>query len=184
MHLLSVRSDLLDFFSKKRVLDQSRVGESSFNTSPFGPVRCVGLLFEEKGAGLVSGGRVLFKCISFRSEPVCWTFIGPVGLANVYRALTPLWFLVSSLFLFVVLFVSPSLCVLFWGSSKSIPCSLLFLWFLASSLFLFVSLCCSLRFSFSLCSPGALLNRYRALSFSFVFCCSRCFSLCPLLGHL
>ena len=130
------------------------MGEFSFNAYPFGRVRCAGLL-------------------SVRS-----------GWLIYYRALTLLWFLVVFLFLFVVLFVPLSLCVLFWGSSKSIPCSRLFLWFLASSLFLCVSLCCCLEFSFSLCSPGALLNRYRALSFSFGSLCSLCFSLCSLLCPL
>ena len=69
-HLMGYGSN---FFSKKKVLDWPRVGEFSLNTAPFGPVRCARLPFEQMGAGLVSGGRVLFKYISFRSGPVCRT---------------------------------------------------------------------------------------------------------------
>ena len=36
-----------------------------FNTSPFGPGGFAGLLLEEWGAGLVSGGRADFQNISF-----------------------------------------------------------------------------------------------------------------------
>ena len=34
--------------------------EFSFNTSPFGPVRCAGLLLEEKGAGQSRAGGLSF----------------------------------------------------------------------------------------------------------------------------
>ena len=62
IHLLSVRSNLRDFFLSGRACCTyfGKMGYFSLNTSPFGPDGFAGLLLEERGAELVSSRNVFF----------------------------------------------------------------------------------------------------------------------------